>query len=210
VAATSVVPKDVLVVRRARTATEQAEAQRFVEENFWIHFRTKPHPPQTLFVAYYADAIVGTMALDFASAEDGFPFEVVYNFDHSATPWPFERENGVQYSRWITKPASPELIQRLSPALIRACTLFALQEKKTYGWCVIKPSPAHRLKGLGIELRRVESAEIDLKNIPNNDWEYFTKPPQPQLQMMRLSQIYVAVEAHLQPFTSEGLVAWED
>lgn len=207
----SILPEDVVIVRRARTPEEQDQAQKFVQDNFWLHFNTKPDPPQILFTGFCGDMIVGTMALDFASSDKQFPFEHVYGFDQGLTPWPFSRDDGTQYSRWIVRQTpDQDLSPRLSPALIYACTRFALDQGKVYGWCVIKPKPATRLRRLGIELRQVQSAHIDLEHVPENDRAYFTDPPAPQLQMMRLSQIQAAVEDYLKPFISRGLVTWEE
>ena len=168
---------------------ERTEAIDFISRTLFKKYNNSPDPattPEILFAAWEGTEIIGAMGLEFGGAEKLLPYEGIYQFDQSLLPFLINRENTAYYCRLtVSKPQATR-------SVIQAATQYALEQGKTFGASVLKPSVARCMGVIGIELFLVE-ATLNEKNILASDRKYYLTAPRPQLYLMDLTQVLRAV-----------------
>jgi len=144
-----------------------------------------------LFAAKQGSEIVGSVAVDFTDDAHPFPYEEVYEFDHTTTPLPFKRENIVQGSKWAATA------QGVSHLLLNEMSRYALSIGKKYLLIQAKSSSIKRLTEFGIHCLPISDAKIVWRNVPVDIKHYYEEHPLPELFMVDIQQMFIAVKKFL-------------
>jgi len=129
-----------ILVRLVQTARDRRRALAFVRYHVRQLYGGIPPPSRILFLAEHNRRICGTMALDFADSKEKFPVESIYDIDYSRTPWPFERSQIAQFSKWwTTRPG-------LGVRLMHTAHIYALAKGKKFGLVEVKPRIVTRVE----------------------------------------------------------------
>jgi hypothetical protein len=174
-----------LTISLAITPKEKTATIEFIETEMRRSFGCNPPPTHgVIWTARTKKNIVGSLVLQGIQENGQLSLENHYEFDELTTPFPFNRDQLVQASRWIATEKGVSL------SLLCASFAFAYALGKRYALIEAKPYSVVRLKELGFTCEEISGAKLLHKKIQDLVGEagmsYFSNPPFPTLYMIDL------------------------
>lgn len=169
----------------------------------WYHC-IPPPPPSVLFVAKDEDRVVGTLGIDLGEEKNPLPIEKIYEFDHTATPWPFDRLKLIQFGKWMAS------VKGISGVLNYVAVQYAISRGREYGCSEVKEQIAKRLQELGVEVRFIPNAKLLLEKINKEAQGYYLIPPNPKPCMVDLFQMKSALKSSTMLAVSEKRIIFDE
>lgn len=162
----------------------------------WAFKWHKCAPPQTrgpIMVAWQNDAVVGTLAYDFANERGQFPLARHYDFEAISDYFPVTASRVVQVSRWFAsiRGISHQLLCESARRLLPIGFRFMLCEGKDHS--------IHQLEKLGFRYTTLYGLKPNLDAIPPEEHRYYEESPSPKLILIDLAHACTLFETCTQP-----------
>ncbi len=182
---------DRVLIRKA-SEDDLSLAIRFVEAVYQERFGTKPTTiwPECL-VAFHEGSLVGVTALQFSRGE---PFDIESDFQFDISILPEKREKIVSFGRWVTTER-----QGVALGLVAAATRYSLSKGRTRMFSCAKPNLLRFLKKKYKLRFDAFAVPINITAIAQEDLNFFTSKPRPQLYSANLHEWYDILERNIPP-----------
>jgi hypothetical protein len=175
----------------AESRQDRRRALAFVRGHVRKLYGGIPPPSQVFLFSEHAKRICGTIALDFTSSLGKFLLETIYQVDYLQTPWPFDRQQIAQFSKWwATRPG-------VAVHLMHAAHVYALAHGKRFGLVEVKPPIVARVTELGMTLVEVPGAILRVQGVSSRGEGYYAISPLPQLYMFDIQANAIALASYL-------------
>ena len=166
------------------------EGLAFLESHYQRAFGVSPSSPDYLLTAREAGDIVGTIGVNFGSADRGLRLARLYIFDHAHAPLPIDFERTVEFGKWVSE------VIGVSAALVHAAICFSLSEGKAYAWCEHTAALNRVCQRFGIIFHKVADAQLDRSQIEEHHRKFYENNDV-QLYMFDLYQAHKALRKYL-------------
>jgi len=166
----------------ARTSEDRRAVIEYVEKRYFKYFNTIPSESEIYLYASTDTTVTGAIALDFENSSGRMPLESIYRLDRLRIPLPLNTSNGAQFGKWNADTTDVSL-----PLLYAAC-LYAIKQRKTYGWLNHSLAVHRVLTRKGIYFLPID-AVLCLENVRTNDRAFYEKNPDVQCYIMELTQV---------------------
>jgi hypothetical protein len=176
--------KNLVIQLVLSSSPERSTVANFIISQYERRMKVHPTLPEIMFAAFLEGTVIATVGLEFCDSEDcPISCENIFVFDWLSLPLPASRTTSALYTRWAVIDPS------VSNKILHAATLYALSQKKLFGWCELKPTVAKRLTRLGVKLHEITHAVIALDAVSSSVRSYYETIPQPRLYQMELTQM---------------------